>query len=125
MPTYPAKAMYKISGHQFYNTSEFTLAELLNDADFAIDHMKFTSDDTSIGESSHIASIFLISAIFLFSSVYTFYIILAPIILDYIIIINASVEAGVTANIDITNKTDEERFYDNKHDVKNLFNPTT
>ena len=44
---------------------------------------------------------------------------------DYIIIINASVEAGVTANIDITNKTDEERFYDNKHDVKNLFNPTT
>ena len=24
MPTYPAKAMYKISGYQFYNTSEFT-----------------------------------------------------------------------------------------------------
>ncbi len=33
MPTYPAKAMYKLSGYQFYNTSEFTLAELLNDAD--------------------------------------------------------------------------------------------
>ena len=33
MPTYPAKAMYKISEYQFYNTSEFTLAELLNDAD--------------------------------------------------------------------------------------------
>lgn len=33
MPTYPAKAMYKISGYQFYNTSEFTLAELINDAD--------------------------------------------------------------------------------------------
>lgn len=33
MPTYPAKAMYKISGYQFYNTSEFTLEELLNDAD--------------------------------------------------------------------------------------------
>lgn len=33
MPTYPAKAMYKISGYQFYNTSEFSLAELLNDAD--------------------------------------------------------------------------------------------
>lgn len=33
MPTYPAKAMYKISGYQFYNTSEFTLAELVNDAD--------------------------------------------------------------------------------------------
>lgn len=33
MPTYPAKAMYKVSGHQFYNTSEFTLAELVNDTD--------------------------------------------------------------------------------------------
>ena len=33
MLTYQAKAMYKISGHQFYNTREFTLAELLNDAD--------------------------------------------------------------------------------------------
>ena len=33
MPTYPAKAMYKISGYLFYNTSEFTLAELVKDAD--------------------------------------------------------------------------------------------
>lgn len=33
IPTYPAKAMYKISGYQFYNTSKFTLVELLNDAD--------------------------------------------------------------------------------------------
>ena len=32
-PNYPAKAMYSISGFQFYNTSEFTLAELINDAD--------------------------------------------------------------------------------------------
>ena len=32
-PAYPAKAMYKISGYQFYNTSEFTLEELVNDAD--------------------------------------------------------------------------------------------
>lgn len=32
-PAYPAKAMYRISGYQFYNTSEFTLAELVNDAD--------------------------------------------------------------------------------------------
>ena len=32
-PNYPAKAMYRISGVQFYNTSEFTLAELINDAD--------------------------------------------------------------------------------------------
>lgn len=32
-PAYPAKAMYKISRFQFYNTSEFTLKELCNDAD--------------------------------------------------------------------------------------------
>ena len=32
-PNYPAKAMYRISKFQFYNTSEFTLAELINDAD--------------------------------------------------------------------------------------------
>lgn len=32
-PHYPAKAMYRISGFQFYNTSEFDLAELVNDAD--------------------------------------------------------------------------------------------
>lgn len=30
---YPAKAMYRISGFQFYNTSEFDLGELVNDAD--------------------------------------------------------------------------------------------
>ena len=32
-PAYPAKAMYKVSGYQFYNTSEYTLEELVNDAD--------------------------------------------------------------------------------------------
>ncbi len=32
-PTYPAKAMYRISGFQFYNTSGYDLAELVNDAD--------------------------------------------------------------------------------------------
>ena len=32
-PNYPAKAMYRISGYQFYNTSRFDLAELVNDAD--------------------------------------------------------------------------------------------
>lgn len=32
-PKFPAKAMQKISGYQFYNTSEFTLAELVNDSD--------------------------------------------------------------------------------------------
>lgn len=33
MPTYPARAMYKISGFQFYNTSKFDLKELCNDPD--------------------------------------------------------------------------------------------
>lgn len=32
-PSFPAKAMYTISGMQFYNTSEFTLAELCNDSE--------------------------------------------------------------------------------------------
>lgn len=32
-PDYPAKAMYRISGFQFYNTSRYDLAELVNDAD--------------------------------------------------------------------------------------------
>ena len=32
-PNFPAKAMYRISGFQFYNTSEFDIAELVNDAD--------------------------------------------------------------------------------------------
>ena len=32
-PDFPAKAMYRISGFQFYNTSEFDLAELVNDSE--------------------------------------------------------------------------------------------
>lgn len=32
-PVYPAKAMYRISGFQFFNTSEYNLAELVNDPD--------------------------------------------------------------------------------------------
>lgn len=32
-PNFPSKAMYKLSGYTFYNTSEYTLAELVNDAD--------------------------------------------------------------------------------------------
>ena len=31
--TFPAKAMYRISGFQFYNTSRYDLAELVNDSD--------------------------------------------------------------------------------------------
>lgn len=32
-PAFPAKAMYTLSGVQFYNTSQFTLAELCNDSE--------------------------------------------------------------------------------------------
>lgn len=32
-PNFPAKAMQRISGYQFYNTSEYDLAELVNDSD--------------------------------------------------------------------------------------------
>ncbi len=39
-PKYPAKAMYRISGFQFYNTSEFDLAELVNDADYLAENFK-------------------------------------------------------------------------------------
>lgn len=39
-PNYPAKAMYRISKRQFYNTSEFTLAELVNDSDHIADNFR-------------------------------------------------------------------------------------
>ena len=32
-PAYPTKAMYRVSGFQFFNTSRYTLAELVNDSD--------------------------------------------------------------------------------------------
>lgn len=38
---YPAKAMYRISGYQFYNTSEYDLAELVNDSDNLAKNFKF------------------------------------------------------------------------------------
>ena len=39
-PNYPAKAMYKISGYQFYNTSEYDLKELINDPDHLADNFR-------------------------------------------------------------------------------------
>ncbi len=39
-PNYPAKAMCRISGYQFYNTSEYDLAELVNDADHLAENFK-------------------------------------------------------------------------------------
>lgn len=50
---YPAKAMYKISGYQFYNTSSFTLAELCNDAD----HIKENFKSYISGFSSNVQDI--------------------------------------------------------------------
>ena len=39
-PAYPTKAMYKISGYQFFNTSRFSLAELLTDPDHLAPNFK-------------------------------------------------------------------------------------
>lgn len=39
-PGYPVIAMYRLSGFQFYNTSEFDLAELVNDSDHLADNFK-------------------------------------------------------------------------------------
>lgn len=39
-PNYPAKAMHRISGYQFYNTSEFSLRELCNDSDHIAENFK-------------------------------------------------------------------------------------
>jgi type I restriction enzyme M protein len=50
---YPAKAMYKISGYQFYNTSSFTLEELCNDAG----HIKENFKSYISGFSSNVLDI--------------------------------------------------------------------
>lgn len=39
-PAYPEKAMYRLSGFKFYNTSNFTLKELCNDADHIEENFK-------------------------------------------------------------------------------------
>lgn len=39
-PLYPYKAMCRVSGFQFYNTSEFTLKELTNDPDYIASNFK-------------------------------------------------------------------------------------
>ena len=46
-PLYPHKAMCKISGFQFYNTSEFDLKELCNDADHIAPNFKSYIDGFS------------------------------------------------------------------------------
>ena len=53
-PNYPAKALYKMSGFQFYNTSEYTLKELCNDSrNIAANFKSYIN-----GFSSNVQSIF-------------------------------------------------------------------
>lgn len=54
-PKFPAKAMYRISGFQFYNTSEFDLAELVNDTD----HLAANFKSYIQGFSSNVQEILL------------------------------------------------------------------
>lgn len=53
-PAYPAKAMYRISGYQFYNTSHYDLKELCNDPDHIASNMKAYID----GFSANVRDIF-------------------------------------------------------------------
>ena len=46
-PQYPYKALCKLSGFQFYNTSMFNLTELCNDADHIADNFKAYIDGFS------------------------------------------------------------------------------
>ena len=54
-PSFPAKAMYRVSGFQFYNTSEYDLAELINDSD----HLAANFKSYIQGFSSNVQEILL------------------------------------------------------------------
>lgn len=54
IPTYPAKAMQRISGYQFFNTCEYTLIELCNDPD----HIAANFREYINGFSSNVQEIF-------------------------------------------------------------------
>ena len=54
IPTYPAKAMQRISGYQFFNTSEYTLKELCNDSE----HIAANFREYINGFSSNVQEIF-------------------------------------------------------------------
>lgn len=54
-PSFPAKAMYRVSGFQFYNTSEYTLEELCNDSD----HLAANFKSYIQGFSSNVQEILL------------------------------------------------------------------
>lgn len=53
-PAYPAKAMQRVSGYQFYNTSEFNLKELCNDPD----HIAENFQEYLNGFSANVQDIF-------------------------------------------------------------------
>lgn len=53
-PSFPAKALYRISGFQFYNTSEYTLKELCNDPN----HIAANFKNYINGFSSNVQDIF-------------------------------------------------------------------
>ena len=46
-PSYPVKAMYRISGYQFYNTSHYDLKELCNDSEHIASNLKAYIDGFS------------------------------------------------------------------------------
>ena len=46
-PAYPVKAMYRISGYQFYNTSHYDLKELCNDSEHIASNLKAYIDGFS------------------------------------------------------------------------------
>lgn len=56
-PNYPVKAMCRISGYQFYNTSEYTLAELVNDPDHLADNFRSYIEGFSPNVQDIIASL--------------------------------------------------------------------
>lgn len=53
-PNYPEKAMQRLAGYQFYNTSRYDLAELCNDADNIVANLKAYIE----GFSSNVKTIF-------------------------------------------------------------------
>lgn len=53
-PNYPEKAMQKLSGYQFYNTSKYDLAELCNDPDHIVDNLNAYIE----GFSSNVLNVF-------------------------------------------------------------------
>lgn len=56
-PNFPVKALCRISGYQFYNTSEFTLAELINDPDHLAANFRSYLEDFSANVQDIIKSL--------------------------------------------------------------------